>query len=67
MLANLRGSDLPHLLPSGERWQGLAKYDDKLKEWAGGGNLFVAVYCSHSSKPLLEKIRLKEETGTVPN
>jgi hypothetical protein len=55
------GYPLPHVLQPGTEWSGMAKYDAGLIEWAKSGDLFVAIYSSHSRRP--ERRRVAYKTG----
>jgi hypothetical protein len=54
------GSGVPFVLHTGTEWKALVKYDAAMMDWAKSGRLFVAVYFSHSGRPLLKKIEIKD-------
>jgi len=47
---------LPHVLQPGTEWTGAAVYDEGLLEWVATGRLYVAMYSSHRSRPLLRRV-----------
>lgn len=54
------GQNAPYLISPGDRWMGMAKYDDKLLELAKSGKLFIAIHASHSNRPFVKKVRWSE-------
>ena len=54
------GQSTPYLISPGDRWMGMAKYDDKLLEIAKSGKLFIAIHASHSNRPFVRKVRWSE-------
>lgn len=50
------GPGAPYLIASGDRWMGMAKYDDGLLALAKSGKLFVAIHATHSNRPLVRKV-----------
>lgn len=54
------GPNAPFLIAPGERWLGMAKYDDRLLALAKSGKLFVAIHASHSSRPFVRRVNWSE-------
>ena len=52
----LGGPILPHVCQPGTEWSGATTYNQELVDWASTGKLFVAVYYSHTHKPLKRKV-----------
>ncbi|MBT4934735.1 MAG: hypothetical protein HOL66_06950 [Rhodospirillaceae bacterium] len=49
--------NLPRELPPGSEWKGIGNHDKSLEEWIATGKLYAGVYCTHSDRPILEKVR----------
>lgn len=54
----IQGHQLPYVLQPGTEWAGSVVYNDELREWAETGALFIAIYYSHSSRPIQAKVKL---------
>jgi|CXWL01.1.fsa_nt_gi hypothetical protein len=61
------GSGVPFVLHPGTEWKALVQYNDELMSWAKSGRLFVAVYFSHTNRPLLRKIEIRNPTNPPPS
>jgi len=56
---------LPFELKPGTVWMGIAHQDTEIEEWATGGILYMALYHSHSEKPLLRRV-IVHHPATAP-
>jgi hypothetical protein len=54
------GPNAPYLISPGDRWMGMAKYDDGLLALAKSGKLFIAIHASHSDRAFVRKVRWSE-------
>jgi hypothetical protein len=52
------GIGIPMSLAPGAIWQGVAEYDQDLREMADSGHLYVGVACSHRSREFMKKVRI---------
>ncbi|MDP2620582.1 MAG: hypothetical protein Q8P46_10475 [Hyphomicrobiales bacterium] len=52
--------NLPQEIGPNARWTGLIRYDDKLHSLRDGGNLWVCIYGSHSDKPTMARVPVKQ-------
>ena len=55
------GRMLPYVLQPGTEWTGSTFYDVDLEQWVATGRLFVAIYHSHSSRPVLRRVTVSKE------
>ena len=53
--------NLPSILQPGEMWHGMAKHDDELLARIKTGRLYLAIYASHTSRPILQRVTLSAE------
>lgn len=58
---------LPKTVSPGDVWQGVAVYNDELRDWAKSGNLYVAIYASHSDRPTIQRVRIHPENAKEHN
>lgn len=56
---------LPHVLHPGQIWKGGVIYDEELQTKLQKQSIFVAIYVSHRSRPLLKQIVLQDLASQV--
>lgn len=48
---------LPHVLEPGEEWSGFITQSGDFEKWAESGRLYVAIYTSHTSRPIVKHVK----------
>lgn len=55
---------LPHLLKPGSIWDGFIAQDSEIETMAKDGYFYCYLYCSHTKKPIRQRIIIKESPTT---
>ena len=54
------GTPLPHILRPGDIWDGAAKQDAELEQWARDGYLFCLIYHSATTKAVQARVKVRK-------